>query len=389
MTSTRPQLKQSLLRSKRQIRTLSAIATAGVALALGFSPMATAAEIRVDLSSPPDQGSIVLMLFDSANAFGDFRDPVRKEVFSTNGITSFSLEQVPAGEYALVVHHDINSDGVLDKSFIGIPTEPLAFSNGYRPKGPPSYQRARFTLADGQTVVMELDLFRALGRRGRLGVGIGVIGRSSPYRDYSGEVAQVIPAVTYNGNRIQALGTTLKVGIVGKGKLRLAATGSYRIGVYEEGDSPYLEGMGDRDSTLMAGLGLQYELPKGFDVALGIETDVLDRIGGTEARLRLDKSFQIGIARFVPNFSLNWQSSALANYDYGVAPDQALPERPEYELEDILSLEAGLGSFVEITRDWRIVLNVAVEFFDDEVSDSPIVVEDSVIKGFIALNYVF
>lgn len=389
MTSLNRHAGPAAAPTKFQKLSLPAVAVAVISLAFGFSSLVSAAEIRVDLASAPSEGNIVLMLFDSANAFGDFRDPIRKETFSAEGATSFSLEQVPAGEYALVVHHDINSDGVLDKNFIGIPTEPLAFSNGYRPKGPPSYQRARFTLNDGQTAVMELDLFRALGRRGRLGVGIGVIGRSSPYRDYSGEVAQVIPAVTYNGNRVQALGTTVKVGVVGKGKLRLAATASYRIGVYEEGDSPYLEGMGDRDSTLMAGLGLQYELPRGFDIALGIETDVLDRIGGTEARLRFDKSFQIGIARFVPNFSLNWQSSAIANYDYGVSAAQALPDRPEYELEDILSLEAGLGSFIEITRDWRIVLNVAVEFFDDEVSDSPIVVEDSVVKGFIALNYVF
>ena len=46
------------------------------------------------------------------------------------------------------------------------------------------------------------------------------------------------------------------------GALRLAAVGNYRIGVYEEDDSEALEGMGDRDSTFMLGLGLQAELPE-------------------------------------------------------------------------------------------------------------------------------
>jgi len=47
---------------------------------------------------------------------------------------------------------------------------------------------------------------------------------------------------------------------VGSGKTRLAATVNYRIGVYEEIDSPYLEGMGDRRSTAMLGLALKAEL---------------------------------------------------------------------------------------------------------------------------------
>ena len=33
--------------------------------------------------------------------------------------------------------------------------------------------------------------------------------------------------------------------------------------------------------------------------------------------------------------------------------------------------------------------HVAVEFFDDEITDSPIVDEDYVVKGFFAVNYVF
>ena len=175
----------------------------------------------------------------------------------------YELANIPAGEYALLVYFDENDNGKMDKNFIGIPTEPLGFSNDYKPKGPPSYSRAMFLLAEDEQKKFTVELYRPLGERGRLGVGLGVIGRSSPYRDYDGGVTQVIPAISYNGARLQILGPNIQFGLLGSGKLRLAAVGSYRIGVYEEDDSDYLNGMGDRDSTFMAGLGLRAELPAG------------------------------------------------------------------------------------------------------------------------------
>jgi outer membrane protein len=348
-----------------------------------------AADIIVNLEQAPQGGKVVLLLFDSANAFGDFRDPVRSEPFEADGRTSFLLAEVPAGDYALLVHHDTNGNGVIDKNFIGIPTEPIAFSNGYRPKGPPSYQRARFTVGSSDDVEMDLELFQALGRRGRVGVGLGVIGRSSPYREYSGGVYQVIPAITYNGDRFQFLGPNLQVGVVGSGMLRLAAILSYRIGVYEEKDSLFLDGLGDRESTAMAGLAMEFELPRGIDLSLRYEHDILDRIGGGGARLGLDKAFSLGVVRIMPEVGVNWLSSDLSNHDFGVPPAAATLDRPAYELDDTISFEIGLASLIEISRDWLIVMNLAVERFDDEVTNSPIVVEDQVVKGFFALNYVF
>jgi len=46
-----------------------------------------------------------------------------------------------------------------------------------------------------------MDLERVLGKRGRIGVGLGMVGRSSPYRDSRGVAYQPIPAVAYIGER--------------------------------------------------------------------------------------------------------------------------------------------------------------------------------------------
>ncbi len=348
-----------------------------------------AAELSVRLENSPLSGTVVLVLFSSANTFGDLRDPARLETYAPNESNQYVMRAIPAGEYALMVYHDENENLEIDRSFIGIPTEPLGFSNGYRPKGPPSYSRAAFNLEEHEKVEFSISLYRPLGKRGRLGVGVGAISRSSPYRGYDGGVTQVIPAVTYNGDRLQILGPKISYGLAGTGKLRLAAAGTYRPGVYDEDDSDYLSGMGDRDSTFMAGLALRAELPRGFDAALSYQHDVLDRIGGGEARLSIDKSFQFGSFRLSPELGVNWLAQDLADYDFGVPRNKATVGRPAYRVDAVFTADVGVGILYEITTDWLLVSTVAVEFFDDEITDSPIVNEDYVIKGFLAINYVF
>jgi MipA family protein len=351
--------------------------------------VANAAEMTVSIDNPPAEGTVVFVLFDSANTFGDLRDPAREVKQSLDGSRVFYIHDVPHGEYALMVYHDENENGRLDKNFIGIPTEPLGFSNRYKPKGPPSFKRAAFVLKEEELRHFDVELDRPLGEYGRLGVGVGVIARSSPYRDYNSGVYQVIPAITYNGNRLQIYGPNIQVGLVGSGKLRLAATGKYRIGVYEEGESNFLTGMGDREDTVMAGLAFQAELPGGVNLSLGYEHDILDRIGGGGAKLGLTKSFQFGVIRFSPEIGLNWLSSELSNHDFGVPDSKATMDRPAYYPDDTTSVEGGLRVFIEITTSWLMIANASVELLDDKVTDSPIVEKHYVVKGFAAINYLF
>ena len=67
----------------------------------------------------------------------------------------------------------------------------------------------------------------------------------------------------------------------------------------------------------------------------------------------------------------------------------ANPGRPAYAVGDVTSVELGFGSFIEITENWRAVINLSVEQFGDEVGDSPIVDTDRVVRGFAAITYVF
>ena len=350
---------------------------------------ADAAEISVSVNNAPIDGVLVFQVYRNANTFGDFRNPAREVRYPIQATGSYVIGDVPTGAVAVLVYLDENDNRALDKSFIGIPKEPVGLSNNYRPKGPPSFSRASFMIQSGETVALDIGLYRMLGDAGQWGVGIGVIGRSSPYKDSDTNVSQVIPAVTYFGERLQWVGPNLRYGLVGSDDLRLALTASYRIGVYEEDDSPALEGLGDRDDTLLAGLGLVYEAAGGVEFDLRYEHDVLDRIGGGAATLSISKGFQFGILRFRPRIGANWLSKELGDYDYGVPESAAIPGRPAYSVDDSVSVEVGFGSLVELSENWRVAINFAVEFLDDEVTDSPIVGEDRVIKGFAAVTYTF
>jgi len=361
-----------------------------VVLAVCLTPsFSEAADLEISLENAPDNGMLVFQVYDAADTFGDLRDPAQEFVLPAVGDSTYRLGNVGGGKIAVLVYYDDNANGQIDKNFIGIPREPLAISNDYQPKGPPSFARASFRMPADELLRIRMSMYQVLGERGRFGVGVGVIGRSSPYLDSSQNVIQVIPAITYVGERLQWFGPALRYGIAGSGKLRLAAAAEYRIGVYEEADSDSLSGLGDRDGTLLGGLGLQYEIAEGFELEVLYQHDVLNRIGGGMANVRLSRGIPWGNTVFVPQIAYNWLSGDMSNHDFGVPIDAETPGRPAYQLGSTTSVEAGLGIFIELSENWRIIANVAGERLEDQVAASPIVDDDVVIKGLAIVTYVF
>ncbi|HAN29484.1 MAG TPA: hypothetical protein DCP75_17510 [Haliea salexigens] len=363
----------------------------GALLALPFLLPSTAyaADISLSLANLPDEGTVVLQVYDDANAFGNFRGPAREERYAIRPGQAYTISDAPEGEIAVLVYLDENDNQALDRNFIGIPREPVGLSNNYQPKGPPSFQRAAFNAQRGSAIHLDIELFNVLGETGQWGAGLGFIGRSSPYVGSDTNVIQPIPAITYFGERLQWIGPDVRYGVWGSDDLRLALTASYRVGAYEEGDSSALQGLGDRDSTLMGGLALVYEGAHGFELDLSYAHDVLDRVGGGALAARVSRSFQFGNLRLTPEFGANWVSSELANHDFGVPAAAATANRPGYAVGDTATLEAGLAGFYEFTENWRAVLSVAVERLGSDITASPIVEDEHVIKGFAALTYTF
>jgi len=336
--------------------------------------------LTIHFEQPPESGSIELWLFNTPETFGDLRDPAYRLRVPADGRKDIPLVDILPGEYALVVHHDKNGNGELDKNFIGIPREPLGFSNGYRPKGPPGYRRAVFDLATDSEESLTVELNRPLGERGRIGAGVGIIVNSSPYKGADSVDVLLIPALTYNGSRLQIFGPQLRFLLAGNDTVRLALAANYRPGAYEDDDSPVLRGLGDRDWTLLTGSELRVELPEGITWTLGYRHDALGRIGGGEAQTALHRLFQLGDVRLTPDVGLHWTSKQLANHDYG-----ALGYRPG----STLTIGAGLSAMVELNENWWLNGRIGIERLSYDITDSPIVDEDYLISSFFAVSYIF
>ncbi|MGK0298871.1 MAG: outer membrane protein [Gammaproteobacteria bacterium] len=354
-----------------------------------LSMMARSAELHIQIFNSPSDGQLVFQVYDSADAFGDFRGPVKEAKFPVNDDGEYIISDVNADRIAVLVYHDANQNGILDKNFIGIPREAIGLSNNYRPKGPPSFDRASFVPDDMQTTKLDMEIFQVLGERGQWGIGVGMIGKTTPYLNASQSVYQIIPVVTYIGERLQVFGPNLRYGLLGSGNARLALSAEYRIGAYNENDSDDLQGMGNRRSTLMAGLSLQYELPQGIELELGYQHDVLDHVGGGIANLNVSRGFQYKVVRVSPELSLTWLSKQLSNHDFGVPIESSNANRAAYALGSTTSLGLGISSFIELSEKWQLIINIKGDLLPDEVTNSSIVTDDTIISGFAVITYVF
>jgi uncharacterized protein (DUF2141 family) len=105
----------------------------------------------------PGQGRVRVCLFDNEK---DFLNRARQCVdvaVTVKPSVQADFFQVEPGTYAVIVYHDLNSNGKLDRNRIGLPAEPYGFSNNPSTLfGPPSFNRASFSISKSELIVVRL-----------------------------------------------------------------------------------------------------------------------------------------------------------------------------------------------------------------------------------------
>lgn len=83
------------------------------------------------------QGNIMLAIYDNESHFMNIGQAVAKEAINWAAADCASTMvyriAIPYGQYAVVVYHDANANGILDKNGLGVPTEIWGVSNNVRP----------------------------------------------------------------------------------------------------------------------------------------------------------------------------------------------------------------------------------------------------------------
>jgi uncharacterized protein (DUF2141 family) len=69
------------------------------------------------------------------------------------------MNDVPIGQYGVAVFQDIDKNKDLKTNFIGLPQEPIGFSNDARINfGPPSFEDAKFTVEANKEIKLRIIL---------------------------------------------------------------------------------------------------------------------------------------------------------------------------------------------------------------------------------------
>lgn len=115
--------------------------------------------LTVQVTTKSNKGVIRCALWPDAKGFpGEVktRDDVVRVVAPSieKHKATCTFPDVPAATYVVTVLQDLNDNDELDKNRIGIPKEPLGFSNGARIRfGPPKFDDAAFAFAGKDTTI--------------------------------------------------------------------------------------------------------------------------------------------------------------------------------------------------------------------------------------------
>ena len=127
---------------------------------LGLAPvLSDAATLSLEIEPvAAATGTLQVAVYDSEAGFR--KKAVRAvKVAAVAGVTRLQINDLPAGEYAVMLFHDLNGNDQLDSNLMGMPKEPWGGSIGTKSLfGPPSWNDARFTLPEaGLTVPIRLN----------------------------------------------------------------------------------------------------------------------------------------------------------------------------------------------------------------------------------------
>lgn len=107
-------------------------------------------EIRLEIKDVrSSKGQVLVSLFDSKDGFpGDHEKALQSTVLkaATNSLSA-TFTNLPAGEYAIAICHDENSDGEMNRKLFGPPTEGWAVYKKQKPRmGPPKFEKSSFNV---------------------------------------------------------------------------------------------------------------------------------------------------------------------------------------------------------------------------------------------------
>lgn len=221
--------------------------------------------------------------------------------------------------------------------------------------------------------------------------GGGAVITENPYKGV-GTKSRGIPFFLYKIDRFSLYGPIVNYSLFENDSWRASAIAKVRFEGFDQDDSRYLNGMDDREWTFELGGALSRAFDWGRLMA-DFSADVLGEHDGYELGLSygydFNRAFNLPALMITPSIGVNYRSSQLNDYYYGVRSSEAIAGRPQYDAGDSTGLTAGLRLNYRLDDRWSLMAMAFIEWLGDEITDSPIVDEDYVASFLTGIVYRF
>lgn len=221
--------------------------------------------------------------------------------------------------------------------------------------------------------------------------GVGVLVIDKPHKGGDTDILP-IPLFLYQKDRLVLTGTKISYYLIYDEDWAVSLIGAPRFEGYDDDESTTLNGMADREATYEAGLECSRKLDWGTFSAKFF-ADVLGEHNGQEIQLTYKKNFDdilnIKSLNLTPLIGINWRSKQLNDYYYGVEGSEATATRPEYHAGSSTGILAGLRVDYPVTERWNLFGSLNIEWLSSEMTDSPIVNEDTMVSFLLGAMYKF
>ncbi|HEY8249704.1 MAG TPA: MipA/OmpV family protein [Burkholderiales bacterium] len=150
-----------------------------------------------------------------------------------------------------------------------------------------------------------------------------------------------------------------------------------------------MTGMAKRSSGDDLGVAARYRLGAGVVYGEAMQ-NVSEESDGAELRLGYRyEGWWSGKLRWRPYATLAWRDSKLNNYYYGVRPEEATAERPEYKAGSGLNLELGVLAAYRFAERWQLLAGAGMTRWSSSVRGSPVVEDGLQPYAMLGLMYGF
>ncbi len=216
-------------------------------------------------------------------------------------------------------------------------------------------------------------------------LGLGAIAVDKAYRSSDREF-YALPIVSFENRWISASVPTFDIKLFSGESVSFRLRARWSGDGYEAEDSPFLEGMDERKSSLWAG-GTVVWKSNVVNLSAEVLADAMDESKGTRAKVQLDRRFGLRKFGITPRLAAEWVDDKYVDYYYGVSAPEARSDRPAYQGKATTNLQTGVRLDYTPARHHTVFVDVAATRFGSTIDDSPLVDEPKQLS--FGLGYVY